>query len=313
MPLTKEQLALRQGGIGGSDIPAIVGLDPWRTPLDIYLQKVGLVDPPETNEAMDLGNRLEPVVAEIYAEREGALVAPPASIYRHPEHSIALGNPDRLVWLPGDKPESPSKGLEIKCRSIRNRDRWGDPGTDEVPEEVALQGHWYGMLCGVPFDVAVLLGGQTVQIYRLQRDEELEGQLLEIALKFWRDHVEPRHPPLDGFLTRDALERLWPKALAPLRRATADEIDLGLDLARVRKELKKYQEAEERIAARLCASIGEDAGIESEEFRATWKKTASGGTDWKGLAESLRPSPETIAKWKRPGSRRFLFKSFDEE
>ena len=33
-------LAVRRQGIGGSDVGAILGLDPWKGPLDVYVDKV---------------------------------------------------------------------------------------------------------------------------------------------------------------------------------------------------------------------------------------------------------------------------------
>jgi putative phage-type endonuclease len=68
-----EWLAARRTGIGGSDIAAILGLSPWRTPLDVYRDKVDGAEQPET-EAMRWGRLLEDVIAREYAVRAGVRI-----------------------------------------------------------------------------------------------------------------------------------------------------------------------------------------------------------------------------------------------
>jgi putative phage-type endonuclease len=61
----EDWLKHRNKGIGGSDVSAICGLNPWRSPLSVYLEKTGQIEAAEENEAMRWGTLLEPVVAKI--------------------------------------------------------------------------------------------------------------------------------------------------------------------------------------------------------------------------------------------------------
>src|SRR5690606_29968470 len=68
--MTREDwLQARRRGIGGSDIATIAGVNPWSSPVELYLDKLGeLPERPET-DAMRFGKRLEQVVADEFAER----------------------------------------------------------------------------------------------------------------------------------------------------------------------------------------------------------------------------------------------------
>ena len=96
--LSREQwLEHRKTGIGGSDAGPILGLSKWSSALDVYLDKLGLVDETEQTERMYWGNRLENIVAEEFAVRNpGVTVKRNNFILQHPEHSFMYANLDRV-------------------------------------------------------------------------------------------------------------------------------------------------------------------------------------------------------------------------
>lgn len=62
----------RKKGIGGSDVAAVLGLNPWRTPLDVFNEKTAeTVDDKPQSEAAHFGTILEDVVADEFARRTG--------------------------------------------------------------------------------------------------------------------------------------------------------------------------------------------------------------------------------------------------
>ncbi len=61
-------LAARRRGITGTDVAAILGLNPWRNALDVYLEKMGQGEAVQANEAMWWGTYLEEGIARRYAE-----------------------------------------------------------------------------------------------------------------------------------------------------------------------------------------------------------------------------------------------------
>lgn len=187
--LTESQQAQRLKGVGGSDVAAIVGVSEFKTPLDVYLSKIGEGKKFIGNTATWWGVRMEPIIAEWYAAQTRQELIDPQETFQHPKYPWYLATPDRLI-------KGEEKGLEIKDTTspIQIR-KWGRAGTDVVPDECLCQCHWYLALFDfAEWDVAALLMREP-KIFTIKRDREFEGNLIEIVEKFWVDHVEKRVPP----------------------------------------------------------------------------------------------------------------------
>lgn len=181
-----EWLEYRRLGIGGSDVAGICGLSRYKSPMAVYLDKIGEAQPLEDNPKMKAGRILEPVVANWFAEDTGFKVWRQNSIFQHPEHPFMLANIDR--WLPGQ-----NAGLECKNTSEYCRDDWS--GT-QAPTEYILQCNHYMAVTGADrWFIAVLVGGWDFQWRVIERDEELIKNLITIEKNFWEEHVIAKVPP----------------------------------------------------------------------------------------------------------------------
>jgi putative phage-type endonuclease len=182
--------------LGGSDIGAILGLSPYKTPLDIWLEKTGkqanLVD----NLPIRFGTYAESFVASEYARATGATLIEYPKAISHPQHSYLQGHIDRFITsnstelFKEDGTCTASHLLECKTASPFMQQQWGEAGSDEVPMSYLAQCHWY--LCMTQLercDLAVLFGNSDFRIYQIVRDAELESALLEAAVTFWQNHV----------------------------------------------------------------------------------------------------------------------------
>ena len=69
--ITEQQREARMHGIGGSDAGVILGVSPYKSAVELYLEKTGQAEPPDLsdNEAVEMGNWLEPVAADLFAKR----------------------------------------------------------------------------------------------------------------------------------------------------------------------------------------------------------------------------------------------------
>src|SRR5690606_17643309 len=65
--------------------------------------------------------------------------------------------------------------------------------------------------------LAVLIGGQRFVHKRIERDDELIQQLIEIERDFWENHVLANVPPeLDGSpASTELVKRMYPQATLP--------------------------------------------------------------------------------------------------
>ncbi len=96
-------LAGRKKGIGGSDVAAILGFSPYKSPYQLWLDKTGRSERKESqNESAHFGNLLEDVVAKEFSRRSGMKVqrvTQQLSLENIGE-SWAIGNIDRAVINP---------------------------------------------------------------------------------------------------------------------------------------------------------------------------------------------------------------------
>lgn len=295
-------LAARRQGIGGSDIAAIAGLSPWRTALDVFLEKIGSADEQPESPAMEWGIRLEPVIADKVAELHPTWkVRRRNAILQHPQYSWALANVDRIVIDPERGP-----GIcEIKTGSAYRTKEW----EGNVPDYYTVQLQWYLGITGYTWGIfAVLLGGQDYREVIVDADPEVFGYLLTIGHQFWTA-VESRIPPvLDGSEAASTLvKQLYPEA-EPGRSIELPSEALTLIAqyteakAAETAAAERRAEAENRLKAMLeTAEIGRCAG-----YRVEWKSITSQRLDTKRFKAE---HPDLYNTYAQPiVSRRFVIK-----
>lgn len=302
---TPEQLEARRATLGASEIPAVAGLHPHQTPLDVYLVKRGLVPPFEGNQFTEWGLRLERVLCDKYAEATGLYFGDqPGTVISSAEPWMSA-TPDRIVL----GTDNERWGLEAKCKSARQAIKWGESGTDQIPHDVAAQCHWSMLVTGLArWDVVVLFGGNDYRSYTLRYDTDIADSLMAAGWDFWHNHVVPGvEPRLDGSrAAHDFLARKFSSHSDALLEAMAATDGAVRMLKRVRARIAEAEAEQSALEVEIKAAIGDAAGMQGRDWRATWKKAASGGIDYKGVAESLGATPDVLAQFARPGSRRLL-------
>jgi len=263
MSLSPDQLAQRKAGITATDAAAILGLHPYRSPIDVYADKLGIAAPFLGNERTKWGNILEAPIREDYAERYGVRVEVPGTL-AHPDVTWAMATPDGICYLP--RQSHPRNGLEIKTHSFRAADDYGDPGTDEVPQHELIQCMWSLFVCGLDeWDLVPFVDGQPAD-YRIKRDDELIGIMREQCERFRVDHILKGVPPdPDGSKSYGSyLSTTYPQRKKDL--VSLDDKPEAMMLVRaLRRELDVLAEAKtssEIIKQNLKAVIGDHAGLE---------------------------------------------------
>lgn len=259
----------RKTYIGGSDLGAILGINNFRTELDVYFEKTSEGVAEDTaGEAAYWGTVLEDVVAQEYAKRTGFKIEKPAGLIRHSEYPFIACNLD--YWVIDD--EGNRHILECKTANQMKVTCWGEEGTDQIPESYLYQVAYYAAITGASrVDVAVLIGGQDFRIYRYDKDEVKESQLIIAAKKFWNNHVLAEVPPKPR--TQEDAAKLYPKANGLEVRAN----DTILDKVNNLQDLKAREKtiSEEIKDLQLCIKdyMQESEVLVGEEGHcyATWK------------------------------------------
>lgn len=296
----EQWLEARRKGIGGSDAAAIAGLNKWKSPVQVYLEKTGQAQEEEAGEAAYFGILLEDVVAQEFSKRTGLKVRRRNAILQHPEYSWMIANVDRLIV--GEK-----VGLECKTASEYMKDEWTG---DEVPATYLIQCQHYMAVTGYDaWWIAVLIGGNKFVYKKIERDDELISYLIDIERDFWENHVKKRIPPaFDGSdASSDLLKVLYPEAEPESDIELPDEADKLIEaLEQINAELKEIETQKKEYENRLKGMLGEfETGVASNHI-VTWKNVTSNRVDTKKLKKER---PDIYEQYlKKSTSRRFNIK-----
>lgn len=189
MALSVEQLTARRAWIGSSDVPAILGVDPYKSIVDVWAEKRGLVDAKVTsNPAADWGDRMEPLLVQWIGEHVG----------EEPERGHVAKSPDGVLraqldgWL-----AFAGETIEIKTAGLFNamfrpdEEGWGAGGTDHLPYRVLAQTQFAMLVSGAPrCHVGAFLGnGVGPRHYLVEADRALQMVIETRARGFWTDYV----------------------------------------------------------------------------------------------------------------------------
>jgi putative phage-type endonuclease len=200
-PGSPEWHAARQQGIGGSEIAAVLGLSPWESRFSLWHRKRGLLAAVEVNDSMYWGTRLEPVIRDEFERRHAVsdgIRVEQAGTWRHEDRPWQVANPDGFILgLIVEDGETPHSLLEIK--TARDGDRWGEPGTDEIPVYYRTQCLWYLDVFGLQTcHVAVLIAGSDYREYRVEYAADEAAFMRDKARDFLDELDTNQRPDIDS-------------------------------------------------------------------------------------------------------------------
>lgn len=295
----KEWLKYRKQGIGGADAGAVCGLNPYRTALQVYQDKVSEEIEEVDNEAMRQGREFEDYVARRFTEATGKKVRRANAMFYHAKYPFMLSDVDRMVV-------GENAGLECKTASPYMADKWED---GKIPLSYQIQCLHYMAVCNAEaWYIAVLIYGKEFKYCRIERDEEMIADLIRIEQDFWENHVLKRQMPSpDGSKLADSV----------ISEYFTQTVPETIPLTGFNEKLKRRQELSEiigkmdiekrQIEQELKLYLGEAEIAENEQYRVSWKAIQSYRLDEKRLKEE---QPAIYKKYKKSVlSRRFTVKA----
>ncbi len=297
-------LEVRKGGIGSSDAAAAVGLNPYKSQLELWLEKTGRAagseDSPGMDSPMYWGTLLEPYVAQAYQQKTNRRVRKVNAILQHPTFPFMLANIDReIIGVPG------LQVLECKTAGEFGSRLW----KDGVPEYVQLQvQHQLAVTGKDAADVAVLLCGQQLEIHRIARDEDVIARLIVLETRFWECVENDTPPAADGSeSSARALRQLYQGNDTSLDFTGDERLGQAFDaLIAAKAELEAKEHETEQLKQAIQQAMGDASTAHFAHGVVTFKRSKDGATlDTKRLAAE---QPAIAAQYTvtRPGSRRFV-------
>lgn len=276
-------LAERKKGIGGSDAAAVLGLSKYSTPLTVWMEKTGRVEPEDISEKEPVywGRVLEDVVAAEFARRHPQLkVRRVNALLRSKEHPFMQASLDRMVT-----DEAGRKGvLEIKTCDARVKGDWEEGVPDYyLPQPI----HYLGVTRFEFYWVAVLCGGNHYKDFSYERDQEDIDYLVEKEAAFWHmveDDIMPQ--PTASYADSQALMGVYPSPEEEMVDALDEDFPEIKRLQTLRKARDEADSQIRELQNALKKRIGDHKGIQTPTFKVSWVRSESTRFDQKAFREA---------------------------
>ena len=273
-----EWLDWRKKGIGGSDASVVCGINRYRSPIELWMDKTNQIPYQEAGEAAYWGTQLEALVRAEFTKRTGIEVNPANQLLQSEEHPFMLANLDGECM-------HPTYGkcvFEAKTASAYKAGEWDDA----IPDEYMLQVQHYMAVTGyMGTYIAVLIGGNTFRWKFIERDEALISMLIQLESAFWKQVQELVPPAMDGSeAAAKFLSERFPNSVA---KSKIELPEPALELIRqyeiacdhVNQYAEKKQEAENMLKNMLGNN---EIGIADDRV-VTWKSVEQERLDGKTL------------------------------
>lgn len=272
----------RAMGIGGSEVGALLGVDPYSTPYYIWERKTGRADGFEGNDYTRAGHLLEPVIKQWFTEQTGLKIHP-VEHYASPTHPWRRVTPDGIVGDHGLMDAKNSR-FEISPDEIREGKKmnwyfqimWGIGIWNELhPQQPLTNGYivWLG-------------AGYQFQYLKFDYEQDVYEMMCEVVDHFWNEHVLTDIPPPP--ITREDILKAVGKVIPKAKELEGDYAEFYQQYVHAKSEIKKWEEvADEMQQAIQLHLLEHDTATLNGKPVLTWKEQAATRLDSKRLKEEM--------------------------
>ncbi len=297
-----EWLRMRKFGIGGSDASVVCGINRYKSPVELWMDKTDRLPYQEAGEAAYWGTILEPLVVSEFTKRTGIEVSRQKQLLQSKEYPFMLANLDGLC----EHPDYGTVIFEAKTASAYKAGEW----EDAIPDEYMLQIQHYMAVTGYKGAyIAVLIGGNTFKWRFIERDEELIAMLIQLESEFWSYVQSEAPPPLDGSdASADFLAARFPNSAPKSRIVLPDSAaELIAEYAAASEQAKAINEQKQKAENQLKEMLGDNEIGTTAGHIVTWKSVSQERLDSKTLKSE---HPTLFKKYANKTSyRRFSIKA----
>ncbi len=260
MTITPKQLENRRKYVGGSDLAAILGLSPYKNAHSVWVEKVTGELEPIDNDAIALGNALEPGLCQLAANKIRLKVwnSNPFRVVKGTRIGVHMDG-----FVNGDDigPDIPGPDVPIECKTaglvsdFADTEEWGEPMTDEIPGQYLPQCHGLMMATGADHCwVSALVRGRGHVLYRVRADVEIHQMIIEQVEEFW-DCVEKDVPPADSPPELEVMKRLR-RVPQTVMMAPERIVEPLADMEEAKVQIKYWEERKKEANACVLEIMG---------------------------------------------------------
>lgn len=262
--------------IGASEAAAILGMSPYKTPYEVWLEKTRRIEQWTGNEATRAGQRLEPLLLD-HAERDlGDLIR---DVFVPGRGEVPVGATlDAQVVASGEVVECKTSGL-TGGPVVGN---WGEPGTDEIPESYLIQTQ-VQMWCARADQAHVyaFLGNVLPKRYLVNYDSQLAEAIVDKLISWWNYHVIGDMQPEETFVPMEVYKRMkrQPESLIELGDESAADVRKLIEQMESAKAVRKQVDSQvDELQSQIVSYLGStECAVLPDGTRITYLETVRKG------------------------------------
>lgn len=301
-----EWLEARKLGIGASDVATVVGLNPYKTPLKLWREKLGLDAPEEENEAMRRGQYLEDAVARWWANETGREIIAASKtdfLFIDETRNYLRVSPDRTFWIPDAVRNDDNKGI-LECKTtMMNVDPDDIPKTwfCQVQMNLGVAGYTHGSL-------AWMCGNFKFGYVDIEFVPEFYQWLVDAVEKFWTFNIMQKVEP-EPVNSTDVLIKYNQHVSGKIIEVGDEVLNAYNELKEIKKHIAELDGKKGELEERIKLSFGDAEAVTHDGITlATWKASKPSMKFDEKAFKAANPSEWDKYAKEVAGSRRFLLK-----
>lgn len=307
-PNTREEwLEIRKQGIGSSEVATILGLNPFETPYELWLQKTGKAAPKQENFAMKAGHYLEDAVAQFWHDETGREIIKRSAtdwLIRDEQRPYLQVSPDRTYWLNGEKRNNVNKGI-LECKTtMKSIDE------NDIPKNWFCQVQYQLGVAGLQHgSLAWLTAGREFGWVDIEFNADFFNWMVEQVEKFWTENVLGGIEPAP-IRASDILAKYSQHTGGKFIEVADEVYETYKQLKDVNKEIKALEERKTAYEDTIKVAIADAEGATySGTTLATWKSPAKPTMKF-DTDRFKEEHPELVEQYTtaKIGARRFILK-----
>jgi putative phage-type endonuclease len=253
----------RRQYIGASEFGAILGLDRYRSRLDVYNEKLGLTAGFAGNRHTERGIRLESIAADYFTETTGRKTSRRNAAYIHKDYPFIVGHIDRKIV-------GEDAILEIKCPSRGSFYAMQKTG---LPDSYIVQAQGYLGLSGYRKLTWLVFCADLwdAAIFEIEFDEKIYLSAVNAVRDFWFEHIVPQNPPVEKAEEKERLEfeRVGGDLIIREDEGALEDANMLVDAIKIKQEGETlFELAKERLLERVERVEG---SYQAGRLRFYWK------------------------------------------
>ena len=255
--------------LGGSDMGTILGINPYKSPYRLWLEKTGRLVPDDISDTIPVmvGHLCEEAVAQLYTHETGNKVEEALVSFMCKEYPFLKGHVDRLCS------DLPDRGLECKTTSHHNKYNYLK---GEVPPYYYAQCQFYMMMTGRKhWDLSTLRDNNEFFVNPTSYDRNYCAIMLTAAVHFWNYNVlGDNPPPIDGSeSTKEAINKLYPHASSKQTVDLESAESIIDERENAVQQIKSWTKIKNRCDSTLKDMLGDHEAGESGRYYVTYRNS----------------------------------------